>query len=150
MSKHEQRKAHLMRDPEFRKAYEEAAADAWAADHPEFEDWKTDSVHRPPPPERFDGKRVLIGYKQTGAVLVVPPDESRTASQRELLETVEVLLDLLPPARADLLRGVYWERQTHAQVGADLGLSQQAVTQRLRTAEKHLRKLWEAYNEGQQ
>ena len=125
--------------------FNELDIEAFVQAHPEFADWETDSIHRPPPPERFDGKRVLTGYEQLAKdrILPVPPNDSRTYDQRVLSAQVEKAMAVLPKAKADLLRRIYWEKQTQEEVAADLGISQQAVNQRLRTAEKHLRKVFD-------
>lgn len=95
--------------------------------------------------QRLGGKRVLLGYEQIGAdhIRIVPPNESRTHEQRVLVAKMEKALALLPPKRSDLLRRVFWERQTQAEIADDLGISQQAVAGRIKTAKKQFQKVWQ-------
>lgn len=99
--------------------------------------------------QRLGGKRVLLGYEQIGSdhVRIVPPNESKTREQRVLAAKMEKVLSLLPPKRADLLRRVFWERQTQAEIAADLGVSQQAVAQRVKTAKRQLQKVWDLHQD---
>lgn len=87
---------------------------------------------------------MLLGYEQLdGRFMVVPPNESRTHEQRVLAAKMDKVLALMPEKRADLLRRVYWERQTQGEIAADLAISQQAVSQRLKTAERQFQRVWE-------
>lgn len=106
-------------------------------EHPEF---KQDEEQ--PMPMRFGGQRVLTGYEQLpqDVVQMWPPNDSRTIDQRLLTVRVERILAHLPAAQQDLLRRVYWERQRQEDIATDLGVSQQAVSQRITTAEAALKR----------
>lgn len=151
MGRHEQRKAERMRDPLFRKAYEEAEAELFVSQHPEFEGWDRGRMpsgeseeNLPMPPESKGGRKVLTGYEQLARdkAVPVPPDGSRTLAQRRLAVKLEKAMALLPRKRQELLRRIYWEKQTQQEVAADLGISQQAVAQRLNTARRQLKKVY--------
>lgn len=90
--------------------------------------------------ERLGGQRVLpFGSYEDVATLLDNPTlifKQRDATQDVLQEQIEYLINKLDPNQADLLRRVYWEQQTQAEIAADLGVSQQAVGQRLDTAHK--------------
>lgn len=116
---------------------------AFLAEHPEFEDGfgprldTGESAFQDPPLDlRLGGQRVQIGslFEDEGAP--VPPNSSRSVRERVLAVRVERLLERIKPEQADLLRRVYWERQPREGIAADLRISHQAVTSRLRTAER--------------
>jgi RNA polymerase sigma factor (sigma-70 family) len=115
---------------------EEAAA--WLKEH--ADELNEQEYYEVPIPLRMGGQRVLTGLDADIGKLW-PPNESRSTSQRALAVRIERLLELMPAARADLLRRVFWERQPQEEIGRELGISQQAVSQRVETAKKHLARL---------
>lgn len=108
-------------------------------DHPEYRRQDTEPLEG----MRMGSKRVLSGYEQLPQDKVLPAPASRSLAQRVLVVKVEKALEKLPAKRADLLRRIYWERQTQHEVAAALGISQQAVAQRLRVAERHLKRVYD-------
>ena len=125
-----------------------AAAERWLAEHPEIESGEAE-------PMRFDGVRVLTGYEQFARdhVLPWPPLAQRTKRQRVAAIWLDIMMARLRPRYRDLLRRVYFERQTQEEIAQEEGVSQQAINQRVRTAEGALRKAivkdnGEAYSEA--
>lgn len=121
----------------------QAEADEWLEKHPEYKagnnrlDTGESSEREVPLPLRFGGQRVLLSPNwQDGTIW--PP---HVAPNHALTEKVEKAMSAIKPKYADLLRRVYWERQTQEQIGKDLGISQQAVSQRIKTAERKLREV---------
>jgi RNA polymerase sigma factor (sigma-70 family) len=105
-------------------------------EHPEFREPR----NRRQPTERLGGQRVYGDQHYIGdgsARPVFPP--SRTLEDRRLSVRMERLLERMKPDQADILRRVYYERATQQQIADDLGVSQQAVNQRVRTAERNLK-----------
>lgn len=71
---------------------------------------------------------------------IVPPNESRTIEERILSVRIERIMAKMKPEQADLLRKVYWEHHPQREIADELGISQQAVSQRLATAEGALKR----------
>lgn len=122
---------------------------AFLKKHPEFKPIPVErlesgetAVQDEPMPMRFGGQRVLTGYEQLPQDIVQmwPPNDSRTIDQRLLTVRLERILTFLPEGQQDLLRRVYWERQRQEDIATDLGVSQQAVSQRVITAEAALKR----------
>lgn len=88
-----------------------------------------------PSPMRLNSKRVLLGYEQLHPARFVPPDSSRTISERAMSVLLERVLDTMNQDQADLLRRYYFEQATQREIAQDLGCSQQAANARIRTAE---------------
>ncbi len=131
-------------------AQEQAEADAnnFVLEHPEFNpsnkklDTGETDQREVPMPLRFAGQRVMLSPNWQDGTLWPPhikPNHEATA-------LIEAAMEKLQPKYADLLRRVYWERQTQEQIGAELGISQQAVSQRVKTAERKLKVVLE--NDG--
>jgi RNA polymerase sigma factor (sigma-70 family) len=124
------------------------AAEVFLREHPEFRqpedrfDTGETAEKEESQPIRFGGQRVLTGYDNLphDLVSVWPTNESRTAEERELSVRLERILDRMRPEQADLLRRVYWEREPQESIAKELGVSQQAVSQRITTAENALKR----------
>ena len=114
----------------------ELAAERWLAEHPEL------AGPGELEPLRFDGEKVLTGYEQYARDKAIPwpPVARRTKRQRVAAIWLDTMLARLRPRYSDLLRRVYFERQTQEEIAQEEGVSQQAINQRVRTAEGALRK----------
>lgn len=116
-------------------------ADEFLRRHPEFKEdvdrlESGESASREVPmPLKMGGQRVFLDPSfDTGT-----PWPPHVRPDHALGERIERAMMQLKEKYADLLRRVYWERQTQEDIGNDLGISQQAVSQRIKTAERKLK-----------
>ena len=112
---------------------EKAKADAFIRKYPEFEE-------EPTKPLRFNGQRVLLTADEVSHGSPWPPKGTKSPRSKLVQELIDKALDLLQPKHRDLLRMVYDECLTQAEIGQKLGISQQAAQQRVKTARRKLRK----------
>ena len=107
---------------------EVAKAEAFLKENPEF---KTS-----PRSERdSSGANVLPFFPPGPPGANVINAKGRTVEERRRSVLVERILNLMDESHADLLRRYYWEQQTQAEIGAELGgITQEAVSRRLNTA----------------
>ena len=132
-----------------------AEAEAFVREHPEFSDllpphqrldtgetgtaersdWLSESRHHKH--SGYGGFGDLSRMENDRRDLVHPlrNPEQRTFQEKLLDVRVNKCLDLVPENQRALLEAYYWENKTQEDIGRELGISQQAVAQRLRTAE---------------
>lgn len=129
----------LNEHPEFRASMQVRRGENGESVSADRSDWLGDGGSR-----RYTAYGALgdiTDLERGGELRPVWPAAPRDRTSRQMAARVEEALRHLAPKYRDLLDRVYYQRQTQEEVARDLGISQQAVSQRLDTAHAALVKV---------
>lgn len=79
----------------------------------------------------------IEGAERAAAAAPMYHPSNLTARQRRISDRVQQVLALIKPKYAELLRARYFEGKTEEAIASDLGVTQQAVSSRLKTAHRN-------------